>query len=72
MNNVVPSIHSSFQKTSLVGSEAQDSISGLAFDGDFIWASTGSHVLKYIRGKEVCVGWPFTTSCSPSKSRLAA
>ncbi|KAF8503603.1 Utp21-domain-containing protein [Russula emetica] len=36
-----------------VGSEAQDSITGLVFDGDFIWASTGSHVLKYIRGKEV-------------------
>lgn len=36
-----------------VGSETQDSITGLAFDSDFIWASTGPHVLKYIRGKEV-------------------
>lgn len=41
------------KQTPLVGSEAQDSITGLAFDGDFIWASAGSHVLKYIRGKEV-------------------
>ncbi|KAH9997323.1 Utp21-domain-containing protein [Russula vinacea] len=36
-----------------VGSEAQDSITGLAFDGDFIWASSGPHALKYFRGKEV-------------------
>ncbi|KAI9509337.1 Utp21-domain-containing protein [Russula earlei] len=36
-----------------VGSEAQDSITGLAFDSDFIWASSGLHVLKYARGKEV-------------------
>lgn len=62
VNNVVSSIHSSFSKqTFLVGSEAQDSITGLAFDGDFIWASTGPHVLKYIRGKEVCVFCPLTT-----------
>ena len=40
---------------SLVGSEAQDSITGLAFDGDFIWASSGPRVFKYFRGKEVCV-----------------
>ena len=54
VNNVVSSIQGSFSKQiSLVGSEAQDSITGLAFDGDFIWASTGSHVLKYTRGKEV-------------------
>lgn len=74
MNNVVSSIHSSFSKqTTLVGSEAQDSITGLAFDGDFIWASTGSRVLKYIRGKEVCVVLAFHYSpCSPFKSRLAA
>jgi hypothetical protein len=74
VNNVVSSIHSSFSKqTSLVGSEAQDSITGLAFDGDFIWASTGSRVLKYIRGKEVGVVLAFHYSpCSPFKSRLAA
>jgi len=56
------SIHDSLSKqTPLVGSEAQDSITGLAFDGDFIWASTGTHVLKYIRGKEVCVVLAYTT-----------
>ncbi|KAI0306620.1 Utp21-domain-containing protein [Multifurca ochricompacta] len=36
-----------------VGSETQDLITGLAFDGDFIWASSGPHVIKYRRGKEV-------------------
>jgi hypothetical protein len=56
VNNVVsPSLCSSEKQTSLVGSEAQDSITGLAFDGDFIWASSGPHALKYFRGKEVCV-----------------
>lgn len=37
-----------------VGSETQDPIAGMAFDGDFVWASSGPHVLKYSRGKEVC------------------
>ncbi|KAI9466162.1 Utp21-domain-containing protein [Lactarius psammicola] len=36
-----------------VGSETQDPITGMAFDGDFVWASSGPHVLKYSRGKEV-------------------
>jgi len=26
----------------------------MAFDSDFVWASSGPHVLKYTRGKEVC------------------
>ena len=26
----------------------------MAFDGDFVWGSSGPHVLKYGRGKEVC------------------
>ena len=74
VNNVVSSIHGSFlMQTSLIGSEAQDSITGLAFDGDFIWSSTGSHVLKYIRGKVVCVVLAFYYSQrSPFISRLAA
>ena len=42
-------------KSSLVGSEAPDSITGLAFEGDYIWAASGLHVLKYARGKEVSV-----------------
>lgn len=74
VSNIVPSIHGSFSKqTPLVGSEAQGSITGLAFDGDFIWASTGPHALKYIRGKEVCVVWAiFYSPRSLFKSRLPA
>lgn len=54
MNTVVFPSHTSSQKqTSFVGSEAQDPITGLGFDGDFIWASSGPHALKYARGKEV-------------------
>jgi hypothetical protein len=37
-----------------IGSETQDPITGMAFDGDFVWASCGPHALKYNRGKEVC------------------
>ncbi|KIY43473.1 Utp21-domain-containing protein [Fistulina hepatica ATCC 64428] len=36
-----------------VGTEAPEPISCLAMDGDAVWASSGLHVLKYIRGKEV-------------------
>ncbi|KAH9180505.1 Utp21-domain-containing protein [Lactarius sanguifluus] len=36
-----------------VGSETQDPITGMAFDSDFVWVSSGPHVLKYSRGKEV-------------------
>ncbi|KAH9063481.1 Utp21-domain-containing protein [Lactarius vividus] len=36
-----------------VGSETQDPITGMELDGDFVWASSGPHVLKYSRGKEV-------------------
>jgi U3 small nucleolar RNA-associated protein 21 len=40
-------------------------ITGLAFDGDFIWASSGPHVLKYSRGKEVSlVSGPQCPLCS--------
>lgn len=56
VNAVLFQSHTSSQKqTSFVGSEAQDPITGLGFDGDFIWASSGSHALKYVRGKEVSV-----------------
>jgi U3 small nucleolar RNA-associated protein 21 len=59
------------KQTSFVGSEAQDPITGLGFDGDFIWASSGPHALKYVRGKEVIVH--LVPQCPPRSSleRLA-
>ncbi|KAJ8472717.1 hypothetical protein ONZ45_g16551 [Pleurotus djamor] len=36
-----------------VGPEASSPITSLAMDGDFIWASSAQHVIKYLRGKEV-------------------
>ncbi|KAH8116880.1 WD40 repeat-like protein [Phellopilus nigrolimitatus] len=36
-----------------VGPDCLDAITCLAMSGDFIWASTGPHVVKYLRGKEV-------------------
>ncbi|KAJ7174015.1 Utp21 specific WD40 associated putative domain-containing protein [Mycena crocata] len=39
-----------------VGPDASDQISSLAMDGDAVWAASGHHVIKYIRGKEVLRG----------------
>ncbi|KAG1877929.1 Utp21 specific WD40 associated putative domain-containing protein [Suillus subalutaceus] len=36
-----------------VGPEVQDPISCLVMDGDAVWAASGIHVIKYLRGKEV-------------------
>lgn len=36
-----------------VGPEVQDPISCLVMDGDAVWAASGAHVIKYLRGKEV-------------------
>ncbi|KAJ7685354.1 Utp21 specific WD40 associated putative domain-containing protein [Mycena polygramma] len=36
-----------------VGPDAPEQISSLAMDGDAVWAASGPHVIKYIRGKEV-------------------
>ncbi|THH10776.1 hypothetical protein EW145_g1083 [Phellinidium pouzarii] len=36
-----------------VGPDCVDSISCLAMSGDAVWAATGPHVIKYMRGKEV-------------------
>lgn len=36
-----------------VGPEVQDPISCLVMDGDAVWAASGVHVIKYLRGKEV-------------------
>ncbi|KAJ7097769.1 Utp21 specific WD40 associated putative domain-containing protein [Mycena belliarum] len=39
-----------------VGPDASEQISSLAMDGDAVWAAAGSHVIKYLRGKEVLRG----------------
>ncbi|KAJ7219436.1 Utp21 specific WD40 associated putative domain-containing protein [Mycena pura] len=39
-----------------VGPDAPEQISCLAMDGDAVWAASGPHVLKYLRGKEVLRG----------------
>ncbi|KAJ7905685.1 Utp21 specific WD40 associated putative domain-containing protein [Mycena olivaceomarginata] len=36
-----------------VGPDAPEQISSLAMDGDAVWAASGTHVIKYLRGKEV-------------------
>ncbi|KAH7889440.1 Utp21 specific WD40 associated putative domain-containing protein [Phlebopus sp. FC_14] len=36
-----------------VGPEAADPISSLTMEGDAVWAASGTHVIKYLRGKEV-------------------
>ncbi|KAF9246284.1 Utp21 specific WD40 associated putative domain-containing protein [Melanogaster broomeanus] len=36
-----------------VGPEAEDPISCLLMEGDAVWASSGTRVIKYLRGKEV-------------------
>jgi hypothetical protein len=35
------------------GPDAPEQISSLAMDGDAVWAASGTHVIKYLRGKEV-------------------
>ena len=37
------------------GPEELDPISSLIMEGDAIWASSGIHVVKYLRGKEVYI-----------------
>ncbi|KAJ7775037.1 Utp21 specific WD40 associated putative domain-containing protein [Mycena metata] len=39
-----------------VGPDTPDRISCLAMDGDAVWAASGPHVIKYLRGKEVLRG----------------
>ena len=36
-----------------VGPDAPEPISSLTMDGDAVWAASGPHVIKYLRGKEV-------------------
>lgn len=37
------------------GPEATDPLSCVVIDGDAVWAASGVHAIKYIRGKEVCI-----------------
>ncbi|KAF8844502.1 Utp21-domain-containing protein [Paxillus ammoniavirescens] len=36
-----------------VGPEAEHQISCLVMEGDAVWAASGTHVIKYLRGKEI-------------------
>ncbi|KAJ7444932.1 Utp21 specific WD40 associated putative domain-containing protein [Mycena latifolia] len=48
-----------------VGPDAPEQISCLAMDGDAVWAASGPHVIKYLRGKEVLRGTnPLATALS--------
>jgi U3 small nucleolar RNA-associated protein 21 len=42
----------------------------MAFDGDFVLASSGPHVLKYSRGKEVCAVSSTQRALSPSLRKV--
>lgn len=37
-----------------IGSHTPEAITSLAMDGKAVWATAGTVVRKYIRGKEVC------------------
>ncbi|KAF9265570.1 Utp21-domain-containing protein [Marasmius fiardii PR-910] len=48
-----------------VGPQVSDQISSLAMDGDAVWAATGFHAVKYLRGKETLrVSNPVETNIS--------
>uniref|UniRef100_A0A0W0EUF7 Uncharacterized protein n=1 Tax=Moniliophthora roreri TaxID=221103 RepID=A0A0W0EUF7_MONRR len=48
-----------------VGPEVSEQISCLTMDGDAVWAATGCHVVKYLRGREVLrVSNPVETNLS--------
>ncbi|KAF8891320.1 Utp21-domain-containing protein [Infundibulicybe gibba] len=36
-----------------VGPDAPEPISSISMDGDAVWAASGPHILKYLRGKEI-------------------
>jgi len=37
----------------ILGPETPDQISSMAMDGDAVWVASGSHAIRYLRGKEV-------------------
>ena len=51
--------------TPCVGPDCQEPITSMAMDGKAVWASAGSDVIKYLRGKEVArVSNPFGSTIS--------
>lgn len=42
-----------YKRLRCAGPEEPDPISCLTMEGDAIWAASGVHVVKYVRGKEV-------------------
>lgn len=53
----------SISKFAFVGPDAPEHISSLAMDGDAVWAASGPHVIKYLRGKEVRDNDPIHCEC---------
>lgn len=41
----------------------------MAMDGDSVWVASGPHIIKYLRGKEVC--YSFSTFFSPTLYRVS-
>lgn len=52
------------------GPDAQEPISSLSLDGDAVWAASGIHAIKYLRGKPVCFSLPLTDSSCSTDVRL--
>lgn len=46
-------------KYSALGPDASEPITSVAMDGKAVWAAAGTHVIKYLRGKEVCMRLSF-------------
>ena len=42
-----------FLNSQRVGPDLPEQISSMLMDGDAVWASSGPHVIKYLRGREV-------------------
>lgn len=52
-------IKGQFTKRMCLGPNVTDPIACLAMSGDAVWASSGSHAIKYLRGKEVSALFQF-------------
>ena len=39
--------------TRFTGQESNGQITSMAMDGNYVWVAAGSHVLQFLRGKEV-------------------
>jgi U3 small nucleolar RNA-associated protein 21 len=47
----------------ILGPETSGQISSMAMDGDSVWVASGSHAIRYLRGKEVQSSQSSTRSC---------